>query len=112
GAGGIDRTPIAPRPGTDDDQLGSVDLAHREQTPSCALRQSACSKGGSRFLHRNQGCAAGANLFAVRALTVRGPGGPPLSLLASKRVARSPRMGRMRIDALHNLVVAGSYARY
>src|SRR5262245_59121864 len=77
GAGGIDRGRIARRPGADDDELGAVELAHREQTPSCALRQSACSKGGSRFLHRNQGCADGVNLFAVRALTVRRPDGPP-----------------------------------
>ncbi len=37
GAGGIDRSRIARRPGTDDDQLGAVDLAHREQTPSCSF---------------------------------------------------------------------------
>ena len=48
GAGGIDRGRIARRPGPDDEELGALDLSHREQTPSGALRQSACSKDGSR----------------------------------------------------------------
>src|SRR5262249_39705891 len=76
GSGGIDRSRIARRPGTDDEELGAVDLAHREQTPSCALRPSACSKGGSRFFAPQSRMRRWRKLDCGRALTVRRPGGP------------------------------------
>src|SRR5215467_5632677 len=66
GAGGIDRGRIARRPGPDDEELGALDLSHREQTPSGALRQSACSKAGSRCCTAIK-LAEGVDLSAVRA---------------------------------------------
>src|SRR6266404_3138337 len=107
GAGGIDRGRIARRPGPDDEELGALDLSHREQTPSGALRQAPAAKAEAGVAPQSS-LRRGARSSS---LTVRASGGPRRPPWPRNPMRAHDRV-RMRIDALHNLWVPGSYARY
>src|SRR5262249_15635732 len=98
GAGGIDRGGVAGGTRTDDEELGAVHLDHptrpragREATPAGNSRGRPC--------------------WAVRAQIFTGaPRGPPA--VAGGGSPASASGGTDRNDALHNLWLRGSYARY
>src|SRR5215831_11004063 len=84
GAGGIDRGGIAGRPRTDDDELRVIHLPHRRQTPRGALTAKRLQQIARRFARPER--------------SARFPGGR--------------ERGRNAHEALHNLWLRGSYARY